>query len=84
MNDNGFVLRKLVPKTFIHPRNVQKRMEFALDHQDKDQEYWDNVIWSDETTVRQKPVGKEEFVHVHKSVKKEDLPVNGFTRSSMQ
>ena len=76
-NDNGYIMRKLVPKTFVHPRNVEKRLIFAQEHHEKDEEYWDNIIWSDETTVRQKPLAKQELIHVHKSVEKENLPING-------
>jgi hypothetical protein len=36
----------------------------------------ESVIWSFETTVRQRPQGKDIEIRVHSSVKKEDLPVN--------
>ena len=43
---------------------------------EKPAEFWDRVIWSDETTVRQAPKGNDVFVHVHQTTKDEDLPIN--------
>ena len=74
--NNGFILRKLIKKTLIHPRNKIKRLSFCEVNIQKDADFWDSVIWSDETTVRQMPLAKDEWIHVHKSVEKENLPVN--------
>ena len=43
--------------------------------------FWESVIWSDETTVRQRPQGKKMEFRVHSSAKKEDLPVNAQVHS---
>jgi transposase/DNA-binding transcriptional MerR regulator len=76
LNYNGFVLRKLQKKTGISGANVQKRKDWCRIMNEKPAEFWDTVIWSDETTVKQAPKGKEIFVYVHQSTKKEDLPIN--------
>ena len=73
---NGFFLRKLTKKTGISGPNVQKRHDWCKLMVEKPAEFWDRVIWSDETTVRQAPKGKDVFVHVHQTTKKEDLPIN--------
>ena len=41
----------------------------------------DTVIWSDETTVRKCPQGKELLYKIQSSIKKEELPVNGQVHS---
>ena len=56
---------KLLKKTLIFPRNQQKRVEFCEEYLNYGPAFWDTVIWSDETTVRQRPQGKELFVRVH-------------------
>ena len=76
LKKNGFVLRKLTKKTGIGGANIQKRLDWCRLMADKPAEFWDRVIWSDETTVRQAPKGQEVLVHVHQSTKMEDLPIN--------
>ena len=66
----------LLKKTLIWPRNQLKRLEFCKEMVEKGPVFWESVIWSDETTVRQRPQGKEIAFRVHSSAKKEDLPVN--------
>ena len=36
-------------KPFISPINRKKRLEWAKKYVDKPQEFWDSVIWSDES-----------------------------------
>ena len=76
LKSNGYILRKLVKKTMIYPRNQLKRVNFCRSMIEKDASFWDRVIWSDETTVRQMPQGKDITVHVHLSTRSEDLPIN--------
>lgn len=45
-NFGGRVARK---KPFISKRNRQKRLKFAKEHVNKPDEFWDSIIWSDES-----------------------------------
>lgn len=76
LRSNGFILRKLVKKTGISSKNIQKRKDWCKIMIEKPKEFWDRVIWSDETTVRQAPKGKDIFVHVHQTSNLENLAVN--------
>ncbi len=33
------------------PRHKNTRLEFARAHADKDEDYWDSILWSDETKI---------------------------------
>jgi len=81
LKQGGFQMTKLLKKTFIWPRNKLKRLEFCKEMAEYGPTFWDTVIWSDETTVRQCPQGKELLYRVHSSCKKQDLPVNGQVHS---
>jgi len=67
LQDSGFEMIKLLKKTLIFPRNQLKRLEFCEEYLNYGPAFWDTVIWSDETTVRQRPQGKDLFVRVHSS-----------------
>lgn len=41
-----------------------------------DPDFWDHIIWSDETTVRKAPQNKDKLIWTHESTKKMDRPVN--------
>ncbi len=38
-------------KPLLKPRNKKPRLEFARAHADKDKDYWDSILWSDETKI---------------------------------
>ena len=63
-------------KPIISDVNKRKRVDFSQDSLSKPTEFWERVIWSDETTVRSNPKSQDIFVKVHNSVNREDLPVN--------
>ncbi len=73
---NGFIHQKLAKKPMISEINRLKRIEFSKNFIEKDVGFWGKVLWSDETMVRSIPNNKEIFHKVHKTVKKNDLPVN--------
>ena len=81
LKGSGFKMIKLSKKTLIWPRNQLKRFEFCQQMVSKGPAFWESVIWSDETTVRQRPQGKKIEYRVHSSAKKEDLPVNAQVHS---
>ncbi len=67
LQDNGFKVVKLLKKVMIWPRNMVKRVEFCNQMLEYGPAYWDTVIWSDETTVRQRPKDKDISIRVHSS-----------------
>lgn len=76
LKESGFVRKKLIKKPFISENNRIKRLEFAKNNREKGPDFWDNVIWTDETMVRSLPNCKERFHRVHNSVKRENMPFN--------
>ncbi len=47
-----FVNRKAKRRQFISSVNMKKRLEYAREYLQKDDWFWDTIIWSDETMVK--------------------------------
>jgi len=75
-NLNGLIIIKLLKRPLVSDKNRIKRLEFAMKHLEDPEDLIDRTLWSDETSVRKAPNGKNVYYRVHNSVKKEDLPFN--------
>lgn len=69
LNESGFQMMKLKKKMMIFPRNQLKRLEFCQEMANYGPAFWDTVIWSDETTVRQYPQRQDIEIRIHSSNK---------------
>ena len=79
---SGYKMVKLIKKPMLSEVNRNKRINFARKILENPPEFWNQVIWSDETTVRSNPNSKEIFIKVHNCVKRKNLPFN--TKSQNQ
>ena len=66
MIKNGYNLSKLPKKPFISSINQEKRLIWSKNLIEKPSDFWDNIVWSDETMVRSNPQHKDLFVKVRK------------------
>jgi transposase len=73
LNQGGFKMVKLLRKPLVHQRNQLKRVAFAGEHINKPPEFWETIIWSDETSVEAIPQGRSIYFKVHGTTKREDL-----------
>jgi len=74
LKKNGFIRVKKSCKPLLSDKNKQKRLSFALENVNNDQEFWDNMLWTDETTVRQMHSSQNDFSIVHESLNKDERP----------
>ena len=81
LNDSGYLFVKLVKKPLLSEKNRAKRIEFSSKNISNPEEFWEWVIWSDETMVRSNPNSKDMFFKVHKNFPKADLPYNTKTQN---
>ena len=76
LKKSNFKRVKLLKKPLLSEVNRLKRLSFVENFSEKHPDFWDYVIWSDETMVRSCPKSKDVFFKVNTSVCREDLPVN--------
>ena len=72
----GFKRMKMRNKAIISQKNAAKRLYFAKKHQSSESQLWRSVVWSDETTVRECPVGKDRYFFVHSARQNQKMNVN--------
>lgn len=51
LNKNGFHGRTPRRKPLLTKKNIAARLKFAKDHHDVPQQFWDNILWTDETKI---------------------------------
>ena len=51
LNKNGVHGRTSQKKPLLSQKNIAARLKFAKEHLDVPQHYWQNIMWTDETTV---------------------------------
>ena len=73
---SNFKIVKLLKKPLISELNIAKRIKFAKEYSEKSQDFWNYVIWSDETMVRSFSNSNDVFVKTNSSVCRKNLPVN--------
>jgi transposase len=76
---NSIIVVKLLRKPLLRQINQEKRLLFAHEALNTPallQRLVATTIWSDETTVRSHPNGRDIWIRCHSSTKREDLPVN--------
>ena len=71
---NGYVIRAMKSETLICPVNVQKRFNWAQEYSKMDPNFWNCVIWSDETSIQAIPQNSEVHIRVHKSIDSKEIP----------
>jgi transposase len=76
LNENKFRIATSLNKPLISATNREKRVAFAKKYLEMDPDYYEHVIWTDETTVRALPQGKKLQFWVHSSVENENYMIN--------
>uniref|UniRef100_A0A803JCJ7 Transposase Tc1-like domain-containing protein n=1 Tax=Xenopus tropicalis TaxID=8364 RepID=A0A803JCJ7_XENTR len=51
LNKNEFHGRIPQRKPLLYKKNIAARLKFAKEHLDVPQQYWQNILWTDETKV---------------------------------
>ena len=74
LNQSGYKMVKLLRKPLVRQRNKEKRLSFCREYLQKLPEFWETVIWSDETSVEAIPQGRQIYFKVHGTTKRQDLP----------
>ena len=81
-NTNEYVPRWTTIRAFFLASGYGMMIAKKIKIFEKPAEFWESVIWSDETTVRSNPNSRDIFVKVHNTVKRNNLPSN--TKSQNQ
>lgn len=76
LKEHGFSNVTLRKKPLVSDTNAMKRMEFAAKYSQFDIAFFNNVIWSDETTIRSMPKNKNIKAWIHESTPKSEAPIN--------
>ncbi len=73
---SNYKVVKLLKKPFVSSVNMIKRIDFAKNHAEKGPEFWDRVIWSDETMVRSLPKSIDILIKTNQSDWREKMAQN--------
>lgn len=76
LKENELITIRLLKRPLVSDRNRAKRVHFASQYLERLDELMRLTVWSDETTVRKMPKGREIYFRCHSSVDKENLPFN--------
>ena len=71
---NSYVIRAMKSETLICPVNVQKRFNWAQEYSKMDPNFWNHVIWSDETSIQAIHQNSEVHIRVHKLIDSKEIP----------
>lgn len=72
LNKNGLKARALISKPKISEKNMRVRLKFCKAHKSWSDEEWENIAFSDESTLFSEKTGK---VYIRRTIKEKNMPL---------